>query len=260
MSELPYRLERTVTIGASRDIVFRYFTDSTRWAAWWGAGSTIDARPGGPLYIRHPGGVESRGEVVEVRAPERIVFTYGFVSGTPVPVGASRVTIRLEAIGDATRLHLAHELADQAARDEHVQGWRYQLSVFGNIVANEVHEGAAGVVDGWFAAWCETDERARADRFARVAARDVRLRDRFSLIDGIDDLVAHVGAAQKFMPGVTLKRHGEIRQCQGTVLSDWIWLKSGGEEFARGTNVFAFGPDGRIESATGFMNTPAGTR
>ena len=26
----------------------RYFTDNTRWAAWWGPGSTIDPRPGGP--------------------------------------------------------------------------------------------------------------------------------------------------------------------------------------------------------------------
>jgi uncharacterized protein YndB with AHSA1/START domain len=255
MNELPYRLERTVTIRASRDTVFRYFTDSARWAAWWGAGSTIDARPGGPLYIRHPGGVESRGEVLDVRAPERIVFTYGFVTGTPIPPGASRVTIRLETVGDATRLHLEHEFGDEAVRDEHVQGWRYQLSVFSNVVADEVHKGAGAAVDGWFAAWGETDARKRADAFAPIVARDVRFRDRFSLIDGMDDLVAHVGAAQKFMPGVTLKRNGEIRQCQGVVLADWIWVKSGGEEYARGTNVFALRPDGLIESATGFVQT-----
>ena len=36
-----------VRIEADRETVFRYFTDSGRWAAWWGAGSTIDPRPGG---------------------------------------------------------------------------------------------------------------------------------------------------------------------------------------------------------------------
>ena len=257
MSELPYRLERSVTIRASRDTVFRHFTDSARWAAWWGAGSTIDARPGGPLYIRHPGGVESRGEVVDVRPPDRIVFTYGFVSGTPIPPGASRVTIRLEAAGDSTRLHLLHEFDVEATRDEHVQGWRYQLSVFSNVVADEVHAGAADLVDGWFAAWGETDARKRLDAFGRIAASDVRFRDRFSLVDGLEDLSTHVGAAQKFMPGVTLTRHGEIRHCQGTVLADWIWKKIDGGEFATGTNVFALGPNGLIESAAGFMNAPA---
>ena len=68
MNDLPFRLERTVTIRAKRETVFRYFTDSARWAAWWGEGSTIDARPGGALYIRHPGGTESRGEIVELDA------------------------------------------------------------------------------------------------------------------------------------------------------------------------------------------------
>ena len=62
--DLPYHLHRTVTIEAPREIVFRYFTDSPRWAAWWGEGSSIDARPGGKVYIRYPNGVEVVGEVL----------------------------------------------------------------------------------------------------------------------------------------------------------------------------------------------------
>jgi uncharacterized protein YndB with AHSA1/START domain len=253
MNDLPFRLERTVTIRAKRETVFRYFTDSARWAAWWGEGSTIDARPGGALYIRHPGGTEARGEIVELTPPAHIVFTYGFVSGKPIPVGASLVTIELEAEGALTRVHLSHEFADEAARDEHVQGWRYQLSVFGNVVADEIYAGAADTVDGWFAAWSETDASARRAAFGRIAAPDVRFRDRFSLVDGVDDLSTHVGAAQRFMPGVTIRREGSVRQCQGSALVDWIWFKSTGEEFARGTNVFVLSPDGRIEAAVGFM-------
>jgi SnoaL-like protein len=138
-------------------------------------------------------------------------------------------------------------------RNEHVQGWRYQLSVFTNVVLDEVHAGAANVVDQWFAAWAEPDSARRHDAFARMASPQIRFRDRFSVIEGLDDLVAHTGAAQRFMPGIRMERRGDIRHCQGTVLADWIWLTAAGEERARGTNMFSFRPDGRIESVTGFM-------
>jgi uncharacterized protein YndB with AHSA1/START domain len=143
MPELPYSLDRTVAIHAKPETVFRFFTDSVRWASWWGSGSTIDAKPGGKVYIRHPNGVETTGEVLEVRDGEWIVFTYGFASGKPIPPGGSRVTIRLEPHDSGTRLHLLHEFAEPAPRDEHVQGWRFQLSLFANAVANEVYADAA---------------------------------------------------------------------------------------------------------------------
>ncbi|HWF08890.1 MAG TPA: SRPBCC domain-containing protein, partial [Bryobacteraceae bacterium] len=169
MPELPFHLERTVVIKASPEAVFRFFTDSARWASWWGAGSTIDPTPGGKVYIRHQGGaVESLGEVVEISAPSRIVFTYGFASGKPIPPGASRVTIRLELDVEGTRLRLEHEFPEAAARDEHVQGWRFQLSLFANAVANEVFANVAEAVDGWYAAWCIADEQAREQAFRRV--------------------------------------------------------------------------------------------
>lgn len=255
MSELPYRLDRTITIQASPEVVFRYFTDNARWAAWWGAGSTIEPHPGGALYIRHPGGVETLGAVQEIQAPERIVFTYGFASGKPIPPGASRVTIRLEPVAAGTRLSLAHEFGDSTARDEHIQGWRYQLSVFSNVVADEVNAGAAGIVDAWFQAWSEPEASRLEETFTRIASPDVRFNDRFSHLDGRDDLIAHIGAAQRFMPGVNLERFGDVRHCQGTVLADWIWRMANGDERARGTNVFVFGADGRIESVTGLLET-----
>lgn len=78
MKDLPFAVERAITICARRDTVFRYFTDAARWAAWWGPGSRIDARPGGEMRIVHPGGSTASGTVVEVAAPERIVMTYGY--------------------------------------------------------------------------------------------------------------------------------------------------------------------------------------
>jgi uncharacterized protein YndB with AHSA1/START domain len=254
MPELPYHLNRTVVIKAKPETVFRFFTDSARWASWWGAGSTIDARPGGKVYIRHPNGIESLGEVLEVRDPERIEFTYGFASGKPIPPGSSRVTIQLDPDEAGTRLHLLHEFAEAGPRDEHVQGWRFQLSLFANVIANEVYADAASAVDVWYAAWVVADDQARQETLGRIVTPGIRFRDRFSLLDGLADLTAHIGAAQRFMPGIGLRRKGDVRQCQGTVLADWIAAGSDGKERMSGTSVFVFSPDGRIDSVTGFTN------
>lgn len=255
MLELPHHLNRTVVIRATPETVFQFFTDSARWANWWGAGSTIDAQPGGKVYIRHPNGVESLGEVLEVQHPERIVFTYGFVSGKPMPPGSSRVTIELAPDEAGTRLQLLHEFAEVAPRDEHVQGWRFQLSLFSNVVANEVFAGVSTIVDEWLDVWANPDDQARQEVLAKIAAPGIRFHDRFSLIDGLLDLTAHIGAAQRFMPGVRMRRVGEVRHCQGTVLADWTAAGSDGSERMAGTNVFVFRPDLKIASVTGLLRS-----
>jgi uncharacterized protein YndB with AHSA1/START domain len=254
MAALPHRLDRTVIINAPRETVFRYFTDSARWASWWGAGSTIDPRPGGKIHIRYPEGTEVAGEVLEVNPPGRIVFTYGYVAGNPIPAGSSQVTIQLDADRGATRLTLTHAFADAAVRGQHLQGWRYQLSLFSNVVADEVNRDASIAVDGWFDSWAEPDASVRELTLGRIAASEVRFHDRYSNIDGLAELLPHIAAAQQFMPGMRMKRTGGIRHCQGTVLADFTVVGPDGHEVASGTNVFVFAPDGRIESATGFMN------
>ena len=256
MSTLPHRLDRTIVIEARPQTVFSFFTETDRWASWWGAGSTIEPTAGGRMFIRHPNGTEASGEVVEVVPPERIVFTYGFNSGQPIPPGSSRVTIRLEAVALGTRLQLLHEFAESKVRDEHVQGWRFQLSLFGNVVSDALHRNAAGLVDGWFAAWSETDAGAREERLTAIAAPDVRCRDRFSLLTGIADVVPHIGAAQRFMPDMHLSRRGDVRHCQGRLLVDWVATASDGQERASGQNVFTLGADGLIADVTGFWNLP----
>ena len=101
------------------------------------------AKPGGKVYIRYANGIKSLGEVLEVRPPDQITFTYGYASGKPIPPGSSRVTILLRRQPGGTQLHLRHEFAEATARDEHVQGWRFQLSLCSNTVTNEVFAEAA---------------------------------------------------------------------------------------------------------------------
>jgi uncharacterized protein YndB with AHSA1/START domain len=253
-AELPFRLDRTITIQAPPDRVFRFFTDSERWARWWGAGSTIEPHAGGRIYIRHPGGVESAGEVIEVDAPRRLVFTYGFLSGAPIPAGGSRVTIALAPAPRGTTLTLTHDAPTAASRDEHEQGWRFQLSLFANVVSNEVTAHASRFVDLWYAAWAEPDAIARRKILEEIADAGVRMQDRFSALDGIDDVLPHIAASQRFMPGMRMRRAADVRVCQGMVLSDWIVERLTGEAVGQGTNVFVFGPEGRIEWVTGFWS------
>jgi uncharacterized protein YndB with AHSA1/START domain len=254
---LPYSLDRTVVIAATPDIVFRFFTDSVRWASWWGAGSTVDARPGGKVFMRHPDGTESGGEVVELSSGKRFVFTYGFAKGKPFGVGESRVTITLVAEKAGTRLTLHHDLPDAAARDEHVQGWRFQLSLFANVVCNEVNSDADAVADAWFEAFADPDAARREATMRRIASETVRFQDRFSNLDGLADLLPHIAAGQRFMPGIRLQRAGSARHCQGMALCDWVMKGADGKEHGRGTNSFVFGPTGQVEWVTGFWTPMA---
>jgi uncharacterized protein YndB with AHSA1/START domain len=251
MGALLHELNRSIRIGAAPETVFRFFTDSDRWARWWGPGSTIDARPGGKVLIRYPNAVEAVGEVIEVLPPERFVFAYGYASGTPIAAGSSRVTILLTADGVGTRLRLRHEFEDAKVRDQHVQGWRFQLAVFGNIVSDEANAGSAEIVDRWFEAWSIADDGSRRTAFEAIADAKVLFRDRFSLLEGVEDLTAHAGAAQRFMPGIRMSRKGEVRHCQGTVLAEWTAAGSDGTVRMSGTNVFVMGPGCRIHEVTG---------
>lgn len=260
MTALEHALTRTLLIRARRSTVFRFFTDSERFAAWWGAGSSIEARPGGRVLIRYPNGVEATGEVLEVRDGERIVFTYGYVKagGPALPPGGSRVTITLHDAPRGTRLELRHEFAEAAVRDEHVQGWRYQLALFSNVASATEFAGVTETLDAYFGACNEPDPERRRAALERATESEVGFRDAYGCVAGIDDLGLHIAAVHRFMPGMRIERSSEVRQCQGLALCDWVAKGGDGAERGRGTNVFELHPGGRIVAVTGFWAAPAG--
>ena len=256
MTPLDHSLERTVTISARRETVFAHFTDSVRFAAWWGAGSSVDARPGGDLRICYPNRVVAAGQVVEVEPPRRIVFTYGYADpGKGLAPGASRVTVTLDETPAGTSMRLRHDLPDAGMRDEHSPGWRFQLSLLANVAAREAHAGVAAAIDRYFAAWNTVDAPARRQALADAVSDDVTFRDPYAAVAGRDELADHIGAVHTFMPGMVLARAGEARQCQGTALCDWTASAADGKPRGSGTNVFTLAPDGRIATCVGFWNT-----
>ena len=252
--KLDHTLDRHVFIRARPETVFGHFTDSARWAAWWGPGSTIDPHPGGRVVIRYPNAVEAGGEVLEIEPPRRLVFTFGYVSGQGIAVGGSRVTITLQPEADGTRLHLHHAFADATVRDHHVQGWRYQLALFANVVADRDPASLARAVDGWFEAWSEPDAARRASLLDAGVADGVRFRDRYSLVEGRADLDPHLAAVHTFMPGMRVERTGEPRHCQGTIAADWIARGPDGAPRGKGTNIFTLDGNGRIVDVVGLWS------
>ena len=244
-AELPHALDRRISIRARRETVFAYFTDSARFAKWWGEGSRIEGREGGEVFIRNPNGVTVTGRIVEIAPPERIVFTY---VGSGVE---SLVTIRLEETSAGTELHLRHAFSSAKIRDQFVQGWRYQLSVFSKLVAEDAREAVTRNVDAFFRAWGDPDGGTRRELLESCAAAEISFRDAYSATDGLDDLLANLDAIQVHMPGVRLSRSGEVRISHGTVLADWAATRNG-EPIGTGTNVFDLSPDGRIARAAGF--------
>jgi uncharacterized protein YndB with AHSA1/START domain len=251
MKSLPYIVERSILIEAERDTVFRFFTEPELWAKWWGEGSTIEARTGGAVKIVHSNKLVSVGEVLEVAAPERFVFTFSLHGAVPVPPEDSRVTMRLEDKGPSTLVLVRHELADESVAKLMPQGWRFHFSLFANAVADFVYCDAEVLIDRWFDLWTEPDEATRTATLQRIASENVRFRDRYSSLDGINEVVTHIGASQRFMPGIRMERRGHVRQCQGTALVDWAAVGNDGSEKMTGTNVFVFGPGAKIVSATG---------
>lgn len=250
---LPYIVNRSILIKADQHTVFSFFTDPARWSAWWGAGSTVEPHVGGAIKIRHSNGFESVGHVLEIDPPKRFAFTFSMQSGEIIPPEDSRVTLTLEPGGAGTLVSVAHEVADREVSELLPQGWRFHFSMFANAIANVVYADASAIADEWFSLWAEPNAERRNEILHKIAARDVHFRDRYSHLDGIDEVVLHIGASQKFMPGIRLERRGNVRHCQGTALADWTAVKDG-KEMTTGTNVFVFGAAGKLESITGIAN------
>ncbi len=81
-------LEVSVHIAAQPETDFPYFTDPARYVLWMGSEVDLEPVPGGTYRVRMRDGVETVGEFLEVDPPRRLVFTWGWTQGPPVPPAA----------------------------------------------------------------------------------------------------------------------------------------------------------------------------
>lgn len=117
-------------IAASRERVFRAFTEPEELAKWWAPegfsepSGEVDLRVGG-LYrwsMRAPDGdmYVATGTFTEIEVPEKLVQTWQWEGDEDV----TRLTLLFHDRGGSTEVELLHEGFDEKARaDKHEEGW-----------------------------------------------------------------------------------------------------------------------------------------
>lgn len=108
--------------------VFTYFTDARKWTAWQGIEAEVDLVPGGLWRVNVTGDGFASGRVVEVVENERIVFTWGWEQGPPVPPGSTTVAIELEPTAEGTLIRLTHSDLPPDQIDIHRHGWEHYVT------------------------------------------------------------------------------------------------------------------------------------
>jgi uncharacterized protein YndB with AHSA1/START domain len=148
------KLELSRVFDAPRELVFKAWTDANQFKQWFGASACdggslqsakVDVRVGGKyrLQVRRADGefFTTVGTYREVKAPERLVFTWAFEKdGSGDEYGEVEppemlVTLEFKARGKQTELILTHEkFASVESRDRHEQGWIRCLDSLGKFV------------------------------------------------------------------------------------------------------------------------------
>ncbi|MEU4731714.1 SRPBCC domain-containing protein [Streptomyces sp. NPDC023588] len=116
-------------IAARPETVFGFFTDREKWLSWMGADGTFSFEPGGAYRTGVTGENVASGRFLVVDPPKRLVFTWGWETGSmPVPPGSTTVEITLEPTAEGTLLRLVHSgLSSEEARAAHAEGWQHYV-------------------------------------------------------------------------------------------------------------------------------------
>ena len=248
-------IRRQILIPARPERVWHFLSTDDGWAAWWGPGSTIEARPSGPVHIRYPNGQTAVGEVIEIEDRRRLAFTFGYNrANTPLAPGASIVEIKLEEIATGTRVLLTHLLPDAPAARMHEAGWRYQLGLFGTLVSRDaLGPDLVATIDAWHAAWAMTAPAERRERLRAVVTDDVVVSEPMATLQSIADVDAWISQVQSQMLA-TVRRNGPPALSGDLAVWDWV-IESNDQPLATGRSVGRFHADGRMSEVAGFWLT-----
>jgi uncharacterized protein YndB with AHSA1/START domain len=233
-----HRLRLDVRIRAAPAVIFPLLSTPEGFASWMGEGSEIGAEAGAPMRVVYPNGVEAHGEVVESDPPHRVVFTWGYKDG------ANGIE------------HEGFDTEDQAGA--HRGGWRYYTALLTEAASAAAFDGfLTQRVAAFIDAWGETDLDLRRQKLDECVRDDVVFRDAMGYTTGIDDLVGHISAALRFMPGVRLEARGEPARTHEVAVFGWRMVGPEGAELAVGDNIARLAGDGRFREVVGVRRESA---
>ena len=122
-----FTVNSEIRIDASPEAIFPFLTDPRKIVRWKGVDATVEASPGGVYRVNVTGEKHAVGEYVEVDAPHRVVFTWGWEGDEQLPPGSSTVTIELISDGEGTIVRLTHSGLPEGADAAQLQGWEHFL-------------------------------------------------------------------------------------------------------------------------------------
>ena len=123
-------------VPAPPEEVFRWLVRPELLVRWIGIDAQLEPRPQGRFRFEITDGQWCSGRYLEVVQGRRVVFTWGWESGTiPVPPGSSTVAVDLVEHPEGTLVRLVHwDLAPEVRR-LHAEGWSRFLPRLAAVVA-----------------------------------------------------------------------------------------------------------------------------
>lgn len=122
-----FTVNSEIRIDAAPEAIFPFLTEPQKIVRWKGVDATVEASPGGVYRVNVTGVKHAVGEDLEVDAPHRVVFTWGWEGDEQLPPGSSTVTIELISDGEGTIVRLTHSGLPQGADAAQLQGWEHFL-------------------------------------------------------------------------------------------------------------------------------------
>ena len=124
-------------VAAPPEKVFAYFTDAEKWLAWQGTEAELELTPGGVWRVNVTGDGYASGRVVEIVENRRVVFTWGWEQGPPVPPGSTTVVIELIPDASGTLIRLTHKDLPPDQVEVHRYGWEHYVPRLAAVALGE---------------------------------------------------------------------------------------------------------------------------
>jgi hypothetical protein len=110
------------------------------------------------------------------------------------------------------------------------------------------------LIDGYIAAWNETDAEARAKKIAEVFVEQIEYTDPLASVHGHAELNALIAGAQAQFAGLGFRLAGEPDAHHDVVRFTWELAPGAEEALVVGFDVALIAPDGRIGAVAGFLD------
>jgi hypothetical protein len=120
------------------------------------------------------------------------------------------------------------------------------------IVASELEK----LVSTYCEAWQELDAARRRELLKKVWAEDGIYTDPTVETNGIEELVAHIGAVQRTYPGLRIERTTFIDRHHHVLRFKWCMVLSDGRRLPEGLDVGQLSQDGKLQRIIGFFGAP----